>query len=132
VSRVVSLTLLVLIAAHVAHLPVIAFEVHSGPAELGEPAHLGHPAQIVQVPAQGAPPSEHVAASPHLAGHAGTDAECMTAAATLPMRAATPDVLTLPHNLPSAVEAGPFASSAAIVYPAKSSRRHLLLQVFLL
>lgn len=130
-ARLVSLVLLVLITTHIAHLPVMAFEGHVGVAEPGSAPHDTDHAAMEQAHAVRTTPSDHGADAEQLAGHGDADGECMAAAATLPTRASTTDVLTLPASDSSVVEAGSFAPAPASIHPAESTRRHLLLQVLL-
>jgi len=138
VLTVTSLVLFVLIAAHVAHLPVLAHEGRDRTSEqvLSDHAH-GHASlnqasgHAAAAPADGphAASSDHGQHDSRLAGRDVDSLECMATAATIPTRAAISDFLMLPPDLPDTTPARSSASETAVIVPADPVRRHLLLQV---
>jgi hypothetical protein len=129
-ARFASLILLVMITAHVTHLPVMAFEGHVGVAAPRSALHDNHPAAMDHAQTVRTTPSGHGDDPERLIGQSDADVDCMAAEATLPTRASTTDMLTLPVSDSNAVEAESF-DPAAIIHSAESTRRHLLLQVLL-
>lgn len=129
-ARVVGLVLLVLISAHVAYLPVLAFEDHDVTAS-SNARQDGGPAAKRWPPTLYPQSSDHGDGGSHLAEHGDRDAECMAGTATLSMRSSTPDALRRPAGIPNAAEADSFAPTTGVISPAELTRRHLLLQVLL-
>lgn len=131
IRKIARLFCLVLIAAHVVHLPVLAHDAHEGISDTdglhradGDPG-IGHEhGPQVAISRQG--PSES-----SLTGTSDRDVECMTTAATIPARVATLDTLAAPSAIPESPGGNTFSPPAALACRSGAARRHLVLQVLL-
>ena len=131
IRKFACLLLFVLIAAHVAHMPVLAHSTHDG---------VGGRVDLHQVAGGSAKGHDHepLAATAHpgsrdvgLAGTSDHDVECMTTVATVPARSVTLDALAVPAALPDSADAHSFSLPAVLAPGSETARRHLLLQVLL-
>ena len=130
VGKIACLLLLVLIAAHVAHLPVLAHGAHLEREQSG--LHLatgalsaGHEHEL-QAAATSQGTSEAALADPSDQG-----VECMTTAATIPTRTAALNALAVSEPIQFGADAVSFGPACVPAPRLQIARRHLLLQVLL-
>lgn len=130
IGKVARLLLLVVIAAHVAHMPVLAHGAHDHSQQGGLHWATGDPG-IGHEHALQATPTDPGTGDATLADSNDRGVECMTTAATVPTRTAALDALAVPAPIQfgaDAVSAGP---AWAVAPRIEGARRHLLLQVLL-
>lgn len=129
IGTLIRVLLFVLIAAHVAHIPVLAHGAHEGVDE-----QVGHH----KIEGQSGIGRGHTihATLPNqethgvrLTGTGAPDVECMTTAATIPARAASLDAIAASATIPDCTRADSFSPTAIQAAPTEATRRHLLLQV---
>jgi hypothetical protein len=125
-----ALILFALLAAHLAHLPVMA---HEAPVLADEPGTAEHHSLVHDdhERAGTARVDPQVQADSPLIDHGGHGPECMVQIATIPLRIASPVAMTAPVSVLNDVTAAGRAERSTLLVSPDPARRHLLLQVLL-
>ncbi len=129
ISTLIRVLLFVLIAAHVAHLPVLAHGAHEDAVEQGGHHKIEGQSGIGQGHTIHASFPDQGTHGVRLTETGAPDVECMTTTATIPARAASLDAIAAPATIPDCIRADSFSPTAVQAAPTETTRRHLLLQV---
>jgi hypothetical protein len=130
IDKIACSILLVLIAAHVAHLPVLAHGAHADSEQVGlhratGDRSIGHEHELR------ATSTIREMSEATLADSSDQAVECMTTAAAIPTRTGALDALAVPAPIQFGADAVSFGPACAVAPRIEAARRHLLLQVLL-